>query len=289
MAFLRRAAAGLGLALLLAGCTPLYFHPMERLVLDPAEHGIDYEDVWFESADGEVRLHGWFLPATTEPRGTVLFLHGNAENISTHIAAAWWLTRHELNVFLIDYRGFGRSEGRPDFPGVHQDALGALTWLRDRDDIPADRIVLFGQSLGGAVAITTAGLVVGEDAVPGVELQGVVADSPFGSYPGIARDKMRESWVTWPFSWVPSLTVRGDFDPLDYVGRISPVPLLLVVAAEDVIIPPHHSQELYEQAGEPRRLIRLQGLGHNQTTADPAFREQLVDWIHARLAADPDS
>jgi len=90
---------------LVTGCTTLFFQPLGKHIRTPKDIGLDYEDLWFKSADG-VLLNAWFLPAKTVARGTVLFLHGNAENISTHIGAVFWLPERGFNVLLLDYRGY---------------------------------------------------------------------------------------------------------------------------------------------------------------------------------------
>ncbi|NIV36441.1 MAG: alpha/beta fold hydrolase, partial [Anaerolineae bacterium] len=136
-------------------CTGLFYQPDRTLYHTPAELRLAYEEVFFHAADG-TRLHGWWLPAESEtPRATVLFLHGNAENISTHIASVHWLPAAGYAVFLFDYRGYGRSEGMPTPAGVALDAQAALRYLVEQRGLRDRSLVVFGQSLGGAIAIDT--------------------------------------------------------------------------------------------------------------------------------------
>lgn len=264
----------------LPGCAGVFFQPMKEHVLEPADHGIQYEDIWFASMDG-VDLHGWFLPATTaQAEGTVLFLHGNAENISTHVAAVAWLPERGFNVFLFDYRGYGRSEGRPDLAGVHRDAEAALRRLSTLPGVDTDRVIVFGQSLGGAVAIT---LVAEAGHVYGV--QGVAADSPISSYRGIVREKLGDFWLTWPLQWPLSWTVTTDFDPVRHVASVSPIPLLVLVGERDTIVPPHHGQRLYRAAEPPAEIRQATGAGHIQSLGVTGERDYLVDWMRHRLNA----
>src|SRR5690606_34519752 len=148
---IRHALLGLLLALS-AGCGHLFYFPEPGLRGTPAQIGVPYEDVHFQSADG-TRLHGWFLPARPEPgaprRGLIYFLHGNAENISTHYVAMSWLNRYGWDLFLIDYRGFGLSEGAPHIRGVNQDARAGLDWAVARARQNKLPLVVYGQSLGG--------------------------------------------------------------------------------------------------------------------------------------------
>lgn len=262
---------------LLQGCAGLFFFPEREHRLDPADHDIVYEDVWFTTED-DVRLHGWWLPAAGEADGTVLFLHGNAQNVSTHIAAVHWLPDQGLNVFLPDYRGFGKSEGRPDFAGVHRDAEAALQTVLERDDVDPDRLIVFGQSLGASVAITLVG-----ERGHAAAVRGLVADSPFSSYRGIAREKFAGFWLTWPFQAPLSRTISDRFDPIDRVHRIAPIPLLLLAGDEDRIVPPHHAQRLFEAAGDPVELRRASPAGHTQALTIRGEREYLVDWMRQQL------
>jgi fermentation-respiration switch protein FrsA (DUF1100 family) len=121
---IRRALVAALVSLLLAGCTGLIFQPLSQHLLTPDRLGLAYRDIRFTAADG-VSLHGWFLPATAPRQGSVLFLHGNAQNISTHIASVAWLPGAGFDVFLFDYRGYGRSAGEPSLDGVHLDFSAA--------------------------------------------------------------------------------------------------------------------------------------------------------------------
>lgn len=285
MGWTTRAAAfgGLVAALALGGCQSLYFFPDEEHYWDPADAGLEYEDVWFEAED-DLTLHGWLLPARTEePRGTVLFFHGNAQNVSTHVVAVWWLPRQGFNVFIFDYRGFGKSEGRPDFDGVHKDARAAFRTLGTLDEVDPERVVVFGQSLGASVALTaTARWEEGPAPV------GIAAEAPFDSYRGIAREKLGAFWLTWPFQYPLSWPIPDEHAPRDYVADLAPIPLLLITGDQDRTIPPHHAERLLERAGEPRSLWVIEGADHNQPLADPRVRHRLAETFRAWLEGDAD-
>jgi hypothetical protein len=138
-----RALAPLLLSLCLAGCTSVFFQPSSTLFATPGQYGLDYERVEFNAADG-TPLFAWFLPARGAPRGTVLFLHGNAENISTHFASVAWMPAAGFNVLAFDYRGYGASQGRPTLSGVQLDIDAAMRVLLGRADVDPQRIVVFG-------------------------------------------------------------------------------------------------------------------------------------------------
>lgn len=273
----RNLALLLLMALMLPGCAGLFFYPETEHYLDPADHGIVYEDVHFEASDG-VQLHGWWLPASGDAIGTVLFLHGNAQNVSTHIAAVYWLPDQGFNVFMPDYRGFGKSEGLPSFAGVHRDAEAALQVARKRADARDTGLVILGQSLGAAVAITLVA-----EAGERYGVQALVADSAFSSYRGIAREKFADVWLTWPLQYPLSWTISDRFAPIDFVHRVSPIPLLLLAGDRDPIVPPHHGQALYQAAEPPVELRRASTAGHTQTLTVRGEREYLVHWMKQQL------
>lgn len=258
---------------MLPGCTGLFFQPMREHVLTPDKAGLAFEDVYFESADG-TRLHAWWLPAKGRARGTVFHLHGNAENISTHIGAVYWLPERGYNVFLPDYRGYGTSQGTPALPGVMADIEAAFSTLLARRDVDAKRIAVFGQSLGGSLAIYFTAHTRQRAAI-----RALVVESPFSSYRAITREKLSELWITWPFQWLPWLTVNEDYSPLPAVGSVSPIPLLVIHGDRDAIVPMHHGKQLYEAAREPKQLWIVPGGGHTAAMSGIEYRDRLVEYL----------
>jgi fermentation-respiration switch protein FrsA (DUF1100 family) len=257
---------------LLAGCTSVFFQPMKAWVRTPESIGLSYEDVTLTAADG-TRLSAWYLPAPSS-RGAVLFLHGNAQNISTHLASVAWLPAQGYSVLLLDYRGYGRSEGAPSIAGSMLDIDVALRFLLQRPETRSRRVFVFGQSLGGALALN---YIAGCNCKP--QLQGVIIDSTFTRYRAIAREKLQSLWLTWPLSWSLSLTVTGDDNPIDAIGHVSPVPLLLVHGDADRVIPVHHSQQLYEAARDPKTFWRVPDADHILALTSPQRRRDLVQWM----------
>lgn len=266
--------------LALAGCSGLFFYPEPELRLTPDRVGLAYRDVRFKTPDG-LQLHGWFLPAgpaaAKPPACTMLFLHGNAENVSTHIASVWWLPARGVSVFMIDYRGYGLSEGYPSIEGVHVDAEAALSTMLRMPEVDPDRTVVFGQSLGGAVAIT---------AVAGSphrnRLRALIAEAAFSGFRSIMRDKMASALLTWPLQWIPSLTIDDDYNPLESIGRLSPLPVLLVHGLKDRVIPPENSRRLYDAAGDPKALWLIPEAGHIAAFRTDETRDRLIEYLRKR-------
>lgn len=257
---------------LLTGCSGLFFYPEEAWRQNPARQGLDYEDVILIHPDG-LRLHGWWLPAATDtPKGTVYFLHGNAQNISTHLMNVHWLPERGYQVFLLDYRGYGLSEGKARLPGVLDDAQLGLDWLTgaERTEGP---LIVFGQSLGGALALG----IMGREANQG-KGDCVISEAAFTGYRDIMGEVMRNSWLLWPFSFIATPLVPDQDNPIDRVAGIAPRPLLILHSQEDPIIPFHHGQSLYQAAADPKQFQPLKG-GHIQSTRAEDVRERLLKFM----------
>lgn len=262
------------------GCQRAFFYPNQDHFWDPQRVGAEYEEVYFESADG-VMLHGWFLPAQTEkPTGTVLHLHGNAQNISTHIVSVWWLPRHGFNVFTFDYRGFGHSQGKPDFAGVHKDATAAIETVLADKRVAQERLIVFGQSIGASIAITALAKWEGEDPV------GLVAETPFASYRQITREVLGHLWLTWPFQYPLSWLVTDAYSPVEHIDQLGDYPLLLIAASEDETTPPHHAEKLYDSANPPKSMWLIKGAGHGLPMADANVRLHLLETLRGWLEGD---
>lgn len=266
--------------LALAACNGLFFYPTPDLRLTPDRAGLAYRDVRFKTADG-LQLHGWFLPADAKaaraPACTMLFLHGNAENVSTHIASIWWLPARGVSVFMIDYRGYGLSEGEPSVEGLHRDADAALETMLQMPDVTPERTVVFGQSLGGAVAITA----VARSKHRG-RLRALIVEGAFSGFRSIVRDKMASAWLTWPLQWIPSLTINDDYKPLDSISRLSPLPVLLVHGTGDRVIPPENAQALYDAAREPKEMWMIPEAAHIEAFRTDENRDRLIDYLRRR-------
>ena len=265
---------------MVSACTAIFFQPHRYLVATPDKLGLAYQEVRFKTRDG-LELYGWFLPAKGPAQGTVLQLHGNAENISTHFASLAWMPARGFNVFTFDYRGYGGSEGVPTLEGVQIDIDAAMDALLARSDVDKDRIVMYGQSLGGALAAYYVGHSPRRD-----QLRALVLESAFSGYVDIVREKMADHWFTWPFQWIPKLTVDDRFSPLPSMAKISPLPLLILHGDQDRIVPVHHGRRLYEAALEPKQLWIVPGAGHIQSTGDPAVRDRLVAYLRETLEAN---
>lgn len=268
---MRRRLLLLAALLPLAGCTHLFFKPTRNIYVDPAQQNIKYEVIKFKSADG-TDLTGMFFPAAGEPKATVVHFHGNGQNMTAHHYYSAWLAAEGYNVFIFDYRGYGASGGRATLDGVVRDGVAALNHALKLPGADPARIVVLGQSLGGAVAAAA----VGES---GFKPAAMVIEGSFYSYRQVAAEVMRRHWLTWPFSWLPWLAVSGRHSPSDYVAGIG-CPKLFLHAVNDGTVPFAQGKKLYEAAPGPKDFLEVPA-GHIE--AFGAFRRSFAPRLLAFL------
>lgn len=248
------AATVLGLGLLMLFEDRFIFFPEAYPSGDwdaPTRAGVAYEDVWLTTGDG-VRVHGWWLPApggdaNSGSRWTVLFFHGNAGNLSGRFFWTRALARLPADVFIIDYRGYGRSEGSPDEDGVYQDADAAWRHLVEERKVPPERLVLYGNSLGGGVASWLA---------THRACGALVLANTFTSIPEMASRQL-------PF--VPRALVRTQMNTRERLGELE-VPVFILHSRGDRMIPVKMARENLAAANEPKRLLELDGADHNEVS-----------------------
>jgi uncharacterized protein len=236
--------------LLFVGCAMIF---EEHLIFVPSRYpigdwhpvGLQCEDVAFETQDG-VRLHGWYC-SVPHPRCVFLMAHGNAGNITHRVdRIRAWQQSLNASVFVFDYRGYGRSAGKPNEPGVYQDARAAYRWLTVGKGTAPDDVVLFGESLGTAVVLQLA---------LEVPLRALILESPFTS----AVDVGQQAFPWLPVRWI----MRNRFASIEKIGQYHG-PLLIIHGTQDTIIPFTMGQTLFARANEPKRFYAVAGADHNE-------------------------
>jgi fermentation-respiration switch protein FrsA (DUF1100 family) len=238
----------------------LYF-PARDVEWTPADAGLQFRDVQLSAEDGE-RLHGWWVPASAPSAGHVLFCHGNAGNIGDRVAHAGLLARAGFDVLLFDYRGYGRSSGRPNEHGTYRDARAAWRALREQPGVDMARVIYLGESLGGAVALELA-----------LELPpaGLVLQSTFTGVRDLAR-------LHYPF--VPAPLVPDAYSSLARIAHLK-APLLVIHGERDEIVPPSHGDALFAAAPAPKRMRVVRGAGHNDLVVRMGedYARLLAEWL----------
>jgi len=231
------------LAFFMTSCTHVFYQPSSALYSAPETLGIQYENLYFETAD-KVRLHGWLFetPKEIPPKGLILFFHGNAQNITSHYLNLQWVTQFGYDVFIFDYRGYGLSKGRPNQKGVYQDALAAMNLAASmQKERGYQKMILYGQSLGGIIA---AHALETDDWKNFFDL--VVFDSTFYSYQVIARGKINQ---------VPGLRVLRGMVPWLVSDSTKPTTIyqdlqksvLVIHGKRDSIVEHEYGAEIYSR------------------------------------------
>ena len=219
------------------------YYPMKEIDGDPGLAGLRFEDVWLRTEDG-VRLHGWFVPRDGA-RTTLLVLHGNAGNISHRVPWIEMLHRAGAHVLIFDYRGYGRSEGKPFEEGLYRDSRAAYAWWSAERGRSGERLALIGESLGGAVAVELAGR---------SQVAGLIVQSSFTNAWDVAKTILPLGLLQ-PFSGVR-------FDSAGRIGAIQ-CPKLFIHGDVDEIIPFRLGKRLFELAPPPKDFYAVSGARHN--------------------------
>lgn len=234
------------------------FYPMRQIETTPDIIGLDYEDIYFNAEDG-IRLNGW-LVKNPQATSTLIFFHGNAGNISHRLDKLAFFHQLGLNTFIVDYRGYGRSEGKPSEEGIYKDGRAAYDYLLSRTDLGGKKIA-YGESLGSTVAI---------DLGLHRQLDAVIVDSAFSSAKGMAK-------VIFPL--IPSFLLRSKFDSSAKVKDIT-VPKLFIHSINDEIVPFLLGEELFKSASYPKDFLAITG-GHNTgfMESKDLMKESLRDFL----------
>ncbi len=269
-------AAYLTALVILAGCQSMFFYPDTVLRYHPDLTAADPEDVLFTSYDNTT-LHGWYIKAKSEPvKGTIFFLHGNAQNMSFHVHSLLWLTNNGYNIFTFDYRGYGISKGEPDIKGVVEDGLSAFDLLASGELTEADNIIVLGQSMGGAVAIDVAAMTKHQD-----RIAAVITDSAFASWREIYRQKAGNIVVTWPFQYPMSWFINDDYAPDKFINQIPErIKILIIHNKEDKLVPVSHAKRLKEAAADrPADIWLMDYEGHVTVNNYDLFRKMFLAYL----------
>ncbi|WP_028942953.1 alpha/beta hydrolase [Pseudomonas vranovensis] len=271
----RRPLGMLLVMLSLGGCSSLLFYPEPGQPFTPEKAKLEYRDVTLTAADG-TRLHGWWLPAKpgVEVKGTVLHLHGNGGNLAWHLGGSWWLPKQGYQVLMVDYRGYGLSQGEPALPEVYQDIAAALDWLDKAPEVQGKPQVLLGQSLGGAMAIHY----LAQHPQQARRFKAMVFDGVPASYRQVGRFALSTSWLTWPLQVPLSWLVPDGDSAIRSIARIKTPPKLFFHSIDDPIVPLVNGIQLY-QAAPPPRVLQLTRGGHVQTFADRTWRQVMVRFL----------
>jgi hypothetical protein len=246
------------------------FFPDKQIEATPRSYGLAYEEIYFKTTDG-LNLNGWWIPGTGSPL-TILWFHGNGGNISHRLHNI--KLRHDLigtNIFIFDYREYGRSEGRASEEGTYRDGDSAIQYLHARGDIDPTKIVFLGESLGSAVAVEMA---------TRHGCAALILESPFLSIPEMAK-------AIFPLLPIGSF-LQTRYDTFSKIGQVR-APLLIVHGENDEIVPFQQGRRLFEAAREPKEFYGIKGAHHNDLymVGGKAYLETLNRFLSRVIGNEP--
>jgi fermentation-respiration switch protein FrsA (DUF1100 family) len=237
------------------------YYPTDDFAVLPDQVGLSCEDVWIDVSPTE-QINGWYIAGRPDKR-TVLFLHGNGGNIGHRLPHLQFLQSLGVSVLIIDYRGYGRSKGKPSEENFYADASASYQWIVKTKGVGPDRIILFGESIGGGVAANLAAT---------SPCAGLILESSFTSIGDMARRV---------FAFLPTgLLLRSKYNTLEKLGKLT-CPVLVTHSPEDDIVPFEMGQKLYAEAKPPKAFVRLYG-GHNDRdyVNQPEYRQAVEAFLN---------
>ncbi len=256
-----------------SGTSSFFFYPQSRWFSTPEDVAQPYKNIILTAADG-TRLHSWWLAGQNKsPDTVILYLHGNAQNISTHSHSIYWLAQEGYDVLALDYRGFGASQGEAQMPDILQDIEAATRWIRYH--YPEKKLIILGQSIGAALAVNFTA-----KASVRYNIEGLILDAPFAAFPQAARDVTSKSFIGW-FIYPFTILVPSRWDPVDLAGHIK-IPTLIMHSQEDPVIPYERGRRVFDALpplSEGRHCWLESRGGHIASFKYEDIRQQTLSFI----------
>lgn len=235
------------------------FYPMKEIEFLPRQIGLNYEDIFFKTSDN-IDINGWFI-SSPNARYTILFCHGNAGNISHRLEKLKFFHELGCDIFIFDYRGYGRSKGKPSEKGMYLDVQGAYDYLLSRKINP-EQVIGYGESIGGAIII---------DLASKNRLGGLITDSTLSS----SKDMIK---IIYPF--LPYWVFSSRLDSINKIKYIK-IPKLIIHSVNDEIVPYKLGQKLFENADDPKEFLQIRG-GHNSCffESEVILKEKIANFLN---------
>lgn len=274
------------LSWVLVGCSSLLYYPRQDLLYDPQKLNLTPQDIWVK--DGGYSIHAWLFNPTpssslsqqkdvtnsTQPtKGTFVFFHGNAENLTSHYLSLVWLLDYNYSFIIFDYPGYGQSAGKPSPESTVEAGKLVLKWVHQKID--SRPLIVYGQSLGGIISLRTVQEV--KDQIP---FKKVIIDSSFNSYQKIGRRVLSRAWITWLFQPLAYVLLSDQHAPKNLLS-LTPIPLLFIHGDADKTVDSIFSEEMYKEAIEPKELWMIPKGFHGGTfyVNKGAYRAKLIEYV----------
>lgn len=251
----------------------MFYHPDAKDYYIP-EKFLTLKEKWHIPTQDKISLDAVKFSPETETKGSILFFHGNAQNLTAHFSFVAWLISYGYQIYIFDYRGYGKSSGKPERKGMVDDSMAAITSFCQKESKKPSFI--FAQSLGGAIAIPALALMENHC------IKAVVVESTFSSYRCVARKKMADFFLTWPFQYPLSYLVTDDYSPRDYINKFN-LPFLFIHGESDRVVPYSEGLDLYQvYQGEEKKFWSVPG-GHTSAFVDhkAVKRQELVKFLQS--------
>ncbi|MGE4232163.1 MAG: alpha/beta hydrolase [Bacteriovoracia bacterium] len=235
-----------------SGCSSLLYYPTNVLYIDPVKAGANATETALKSADGQT-IYGWYFHAKSKPKAVIVFFHGNGENMSSHFLNLRWILDYGYDFFIFDYHGYGKSEGDPTPENTIEDGIAAIEFV-SKKKLP---IAVFGQSLGGAVALQVVAKVKNQ-----YDIKAVFVDSTFHSYKAAGAFVLSQHWYTWPLQPLAYLLLSDSYAPKHILHKISPIPLFVAHGTADSVVSIDLGREVYSRAREKKEFWEIPNCDH---------------------------
>lgn len=268
------------LALALTSCSGLFYYPTKIKYSRPGDYKLKYHDVFITTKDNH-RLHGQYfknLNDKSKSKSLILFFHGNAENLSSHYYNLAWITKHDHEYIIFDYRGYGKSPGVPDQLGTYYDAMAALDFAwKEFKKGNHQKFIVYGQSLGGIIASRALLDFPHKD-----KIDLLIMDSTFLSYRDLAFDKASSNWLTFLFSPLTLITISDKMSPKDQIGKLK-ISALIIHGTADGVIPFKFGEEVYRLWSGPKWFWKIPNGRHTDIffgVAGKKYRKKFLSFIY---------
>lgn len=258
----------------LSACSSLLYFPSQGQYYNPAKIPLAYDDVFITNKEGQ-KIHAWYFHSQGPSKGTFLFFHGNAENLTSHFIGLYWLPAQGYSYLIFDYPGYDKSDGSPTPESTVTAGKEVLRWLAQHKG--DDPLYIYGQSLGGNIALR-----VTLDMKNEIPIKAVIIDGSFLSYKRAGRAVLAKNWITWIMQPLTYLVLSDKYAPRK-IEDLPPIPLLVIHGENDPVVPVSQGKDLYARAKEPKQLWLLPKGSHGDSffTEDGAYRQKLLDYLNS--------
>lgn len=266
------------LSIFMSACSSLFYYPRHDLLYDPAQFNLDPKDLWIK--DGDLQIHAWYFKANQNEKnlskGTFVFFHGNAENLTSHYLSLAWILDYNYDYLIFDYPGYGQSAGKPSPQSTVESGKLVLKWVHD--NIDSRPLFVYGNSLGGIISLRTA-----EEVKNQIPIKMLIIDSSFNSYKKVGRRALSRSWITWLIQPLAYVLLSDRYAPSD-LSQLAPIPLLFIHGQKDKAVESVFSEEMFAEASQPKELWLIPNGTHGSTfyINKGDYRAKMINFIENR-------